>query len=167
MYVYILRLLDDKYYVGKTDNLDSRFAQHFSGKAAAWTKKHRPIEVAEIIPDADEFDEDKYTKIYMREYGVENVRGGSFCQFALPDFQLEGLKVELHASDDVCFLCNKSGHYASACPTNKSKSKSKSKGNQYKKYNKGKNKNKKIICYKCGVEGHYATKCTNTGTAAP
>tara|TARA_Y100001970_G_C14008552_1_gene737178 strand:- start:370 stop:861 length:492 start_codon:yes stop_codon:yes gene_type:complete len=163
MYIYVLQLKNDKYYVGKTDNLDSRFAQHFSGKAAAWTKKHRPIEVVEIIPDADEFDEDKYTKIYMREYGVENVRGGSFCQFALPDFQIESLKVELHASDDVCFLCNHAGHYVSECPTNKSKNKKQKTKKIYKR-----KKNKKIVCYKCGIEGHYATKCnTNTDTVAP
>ena len=42
-WVYILRCADDSYYVGHTDNLDVRVAQHQSGDVAGYTKSRRPV----------------------------------------------------------------------------------------------------------------------------
>ena len=41
--------------------------------------KYKPIEIVEIIPNCDNYDEDKYTKIYMDKYGVDKVHEGSYC----------------------------------------------------------------------------------------
>ena len=63
--IYILKLQKGKYYVGKTNNLEKRKQQHINGTACAWTKKYKPISVEKIIPNASDFDEDKYTKEYL------------------------------------------------------------------------------------------------------
>lgn len=42
-YVYILRCADGRYYVGHTDDLDRRMAQHGDGTASAFTAKRRPL----------------------------------------------------------------------------------------------------------------------------
>ena len=42
-WVYILRCADDSYYVGHTENLELRVAQHQSGDLGGYTKPRRPV----------------------------------------------------------------------------------------------------------------------------
>jgi predicted GIY-YIG superfamily endonuclease len=42
-YVYILRCVDYSYYVGHTDDLDHRIAQHHAGEIAGYTQNRRPV----------------------------------------------------------------------------------------------------------------------------
>lgn len=83
LYIYILELIDNKYYIGKTSNPDFRLETHFNIGESVWTIKYKPIKLIELITGCDNFDEDKYTLKYMEKYGIENVRGGSFCQINL------------------------------------------------------------------------------------
>ena len=45
-WVYLLRCADKSYYVGHTDNLESRLGQHESGAVAGWTQSRRPVSLA-------------------------------------------------------------------------------------------------------------------------
>jgi len=73
--IYILKLKQGKYYIGKSDDPHKRFIEHVEGRGAYWTKKYEPLELERIIENASPFDEDKYTKEYMSIHGIENVRG--------------------------------------------------------------------------------------------
>jgi len=73
VWIYILKLCSGKYYVGKTTNPEFRLADHFDSAGSTWTSKYKPID---LIPNCDDFDEDKHTLICMNKYGIENVRGG-------------------------------------------------------------------------------------------
>ncbi|GMU40692.1 MAG: hypothetical protein AMXMBFR23_15580 [Chloroflexota bacterium] len=42
-HVYLLRCRDGSYYVGHTDNLESRIAQHQQGLVPGWTRSRRPV----------------------------------------------------------------------------------------------------------------------------
>jgi len=42
-YVYILRCSDGSYYVGHTDNLEERMAEHDRGGVTVYTRKRRPL----------------------------------------------------------------------------------------------------------------------------
>jgi predicted GIY-YIG superfamily endonuclease len=42
---YILKCADDSYYVGHTDDMEKRFAQHQSGTFPGYTYKRRPVEL--------------------------------------------------------------------------------------------------------------------------
>jgi GIY-YIG catalytic domain len=78
VYIYVLQLEHGKYYVGKTTQPNVRLDAHSQGAGSTWTKMHKPIKLLRLIPDCDDYDEDKYTRFYMDKYGIENVRGGSF-----------------------------------------------------------------------------------------
>lgn len=113
--LYILKCKNEKYYVGKSNQIDTRICNHFLKNGCAWTKIHHPIRILEIIKNADNLDEDKYTKIYMKKYGIDNVRGGSYTQIDLPDYKIKALKDELCTIQDTCFRCKRQGHFIQDC----------------------------------------------------
>lgn len=121
VFIYILRLNRGKYYVGKTYCPQKRLQDHFSNRGSVWTKKFKPIEPVEIIPDCDHFDEDKYTKKYMDKYGINNVRGGTFSSVKLQKEEIKFLEKSILSSKDHCFVCSKKGHFANNCPDRESK----------------------------------------------
>ena len=43
-FVYMLKCSDGSYYVGQTDDLTQRFAQHQTGAFPGYTHKRRPVE---------------------------------------------------------------------------------------------------------------------------
>ena len=47
-YVYLLRCVDYSYYVGHTDDLDHRIAQHHAGQIAGYTQNRRPLRLVFI-----------------------------------------------------------------------------------------------------------------------
>ena len=85
-YIYILRLEEDKYYVGITTNPNSRIKEHHSGKGAKWTKLYKPIEIIEITLSTHEWQEAYTTLVMMKKYGLANVRGGPWVSQNLTDF---------------------------------------------------------------------------------
>lgn len=102
--IYVILCEDDKYYVGKTSRpLQSRIKEHFENTGSEWTKMYKPVKVVEVIPDADDYDEDKYTKIYMKKYGIDNVRGGAYTRIVLPEY----IEDELCSASDLCYQCKK------------------------------------------------------------
>lgn len=139
--VYVFRLKSEKYYVGSLFLSDENFEisehprilKHFHGQGAEWTKLYEPVEIIETITPADEFEEDKQTKIFMNTYGIDNVRGGSYCGIILKREQISCLEKEIATIRNLCFKCNLPGHYAKNC------------GN--------------IVCYRCGQPGHFSSRC--------
>jgi hypothetical protein len=93
--IYVLRLEGGRYYIGKSDNVTNRYKQHLNGSGSAWTRKYKPISLERTIENASPFDEDKYTKEYMSKYGIDKVRGGSYVEVELSDFQIDALRTEI------------------------------------------------------------------------
>ena len=84
MNIYVLELSCYKYYVGMTRRtVEERFNEHKSGFGSCYTKLYPALRIVESFKTYDPFDEDKYVFKYMKKYGVDNVRGGSFSSIKL------------------------------------------------------------------------------------
>lgn len=136
--IYVLKLENNKFYIGKTTNPLFRLEQHLNSNGSAWTKLHKPINIVELIPNCDEFDEDKYTIKYMKQYGVDNVRGGSFCQIELNQENINTINRMINGSTDKCYKCG-GNHFANYCNIS--------------------NQSKKIKCDRCERVGHTIDDC--------
>lgn len=148
--VYILKLEQDKYYVGRTTNLDRRLLEHFNGDGSEWTKKYKPVKLVEKIENCNNYDEDKYTKMYMDKYGIDHVRGGMYTQIILDDNTIKHLKLSSISSNDRCYHCKKPGHFAKQCPIKCPRC--------------GYNTHNEVDCYAIKHKnGYYIDACTRCG----
>ena len=136
MTIYVLALENDKYYVGKTDNVKYRIKQHFDGKGAYWTRKYKPIK---IVYTASTHEEDYHVIKAMHEHGIQNVRGGTFSKMQLTPSDIEHAKRMICTQYNLCYKCGKTGHYTLDC--------------------------KKKHCDRCGRNNHNTENCYAKTTA--
>jgi len=118
VFIYVLQLKENKWYIGKTETSKFRIDTHFDSAGSEFTKKYPPQEIYQIIPECDKYDEDKYVKKYMDKYGIDNVRGGTYCRLELTSNEKEVIQKELWGANDLCFLCG-GDHFVKDCPNNK------------------------------------------------
>lgn len=126
MIYYVLKCEKGMYYVGKTDReLITRFKEHSFDSTCSFTSKYKPISIlySEQVDNDDTeenktkhmFYEDNLVKKYMLEYGINNVRGGSYSTLNLSNTKIKFLKKELFSSIDGCFKCGRNSHFANKC----------------------------------------------------
>ena len=187
VFIYILQLEQGKYYIGKTNNPQFRIESHFNFNGSAWTIKYKPLKLIKLIPNCDDYDEDKYTRIYMDKYGIQNVRGGSYVKIKLDTTTITHLQQMSNGTNNKCFICSKEGHFAKDCEENecwetesdgseniwccdycKKEFTDLKKYEYHEKYCNYRNKNYNKYhdddddddcCFRCGREGHFASSC--------
>ncbi len=101
-------------------------------------------------PSSDPLDEDMAVLRYMRRYGIENVRGGSYSQVDLPSHQLQTLNTQLLHAAGKCLKCGESGHFAADCGLVECLTENS--GNEFDEFDED-------ACWRCGRMGHWAGDC--------
>ena len=87
--IYVIRCANQKYYVGRTIDVVSRFNAHARGLGSKWCAAHLPLDgIIELHPDAP-FQELVITLKTMQKFGIENVRGGPWVTLCLSPSELE------------------------------------------------------------------------------
>lgn len=116
--IYILRLKEGRYYVGKTSrDVKQRIEEHNKvGGGTAWTRRYQVLGLYEEHFNQDPFDEDKFVKKYMGNFGIAMVRGGAYSNTNLTRAQMEILTKELRHATDRCFECGSTSHFVTTCP---------------------------------------------------
>ena len=119
-HIYVLKLEDGKFYVGKTTDVRRRLEKHRRGcNTWAWTAKHKPIPGDDAIYFVETMTEptaeDAITERMMCEYGIDKVRGGTFSKPNLPEHQAKTLKDKWCTWTDSCFVCREAGHKSINC----------------------------------------------------
>jgi hypothetical protein len=108
MHIYVLKLTNDKYYIGETDNIEKTYENHFMGYENTWTKKYKPICVIELIKKKCYMKLNNYVIDYMYYYGVDNVSGGDYID--LDELQIKLLQKYVWNKNKKCTRCGKNNH---------------------------------------------------------
>jgi predicted GIY-YIG superfamily endonuclease len=121
-YTYVLELNEKKYYVGKSSKPMKRVGDHCSGglsgklsRGSGWTHHYEPLKILEINEAHDPMEEDFTTLRYMYRMGIDNVRGGSFCELNLSQENIHTLEKMIKGTDDRCYFCGSSDHLIASC----------------------------------------------------
>lgn len=117
--IYILKLTNNKFYVGKSKNPLKRYNEHITNGGSLWTTLYKPLSIHKIISNVSPYDEDKYVKIYMAHYGIDAVRGGSYVTKNLSVHQKKFIINEIRGATNCCLQCGSKGHFIKQCPTKK------------------------------------------------
>ena len=79
-YMYILKCKDGSYYVGSTDNLPLRIAEHNIGEGAEFTKDRRPLQLVyyeECMSIKSAFEREQQIKGWSRKKKEALIKGNT------------------------------------------------------------------------------------------
>ena len=88
----------------------------------------------------------------MEKYGINNVRGGSFCEIQLREENKKTLNRMITATNDKCFICGEKGHFAKECDNDEENVSTLI-------YELEDILTKNDLCYRCYRKGHYENEC--------
>lgn len=106
--LYVVKLENNKYFIYCRDKED--YYEQISVETQLlydFVRKHKPVEIIEVVKIEDELDIDKHVKKYMLYFGIDNVRGGTYVDEILPDYLVKTLRSEFTIFNDANAQTNK------------------------------------------------------------
>ena len=116
--VYKLKLSENKYYIGKSTDIDRRIWCHENDNGSYWTKKYHFLNREPLLTDNNnnsKFWELEETLENICLYGINNVRGSMFTKMSLlreDKIKAAQLYCEMY---DLCRKCGSDSHFITHC----------------------------------------------------
>lgn len=114
--VYVLKLQNGRYYVGKSKNIPRRIEQHRQGQGSSFVDgDFKRIEPQTPASDDWESWERAETLLLMSIHGVSQVRGWMFTTVELSEQQQQQAFSQMCERFDLCRKCGVAGHFFDRC----------------------------------------------------
>ena len=116
--VYVIEDGNGRVYVGKSNHIDRRIAEHMRGHGTEFLDKRsitRIMNLAEGSQQDLESWERAETLAQMYRKGVNNVRGWMFTSSTLSDVQQQEAFRQICEKFDLCRKCGHNNHFADKC----------------------------------------------------
>jgi hypothetical protein len=94
MILYVLLLENEKFFLYPSNNDDKEALILEVGLLEKFVTVNKPMLIIETYYIWDIKEVDIYVKKYMMERGIQNVRGGSYCDCVLPEYKIKALENE-------------------------------------------------------------------------
>lgn len=114
--IYVLKLSNEKYYIGESNDIDKRIIYHKTNKGSKWTTINTVVE--ELKPNIkyqNNFWELTETLYLMEKHGIDNVRGSMFTNINLSTSD-KIIAAQLYCElNNLCRKCGREGHFINDC----------------------------------------------------
>lgn len=108
--IFVLQCEHYTFLVGRTSlqkfTYDDIIEKCISTAARHWLTIHPPRKIYIVYPGCTSFDEDKYVKAYMFQFGIDNVRGGSYTALVFDHMTRRHINLELNYVDSLSRTLN-------------------------------------------------------------
>ena len=117
--VYVLQLVNNKFYVGESMDKKRRIWIHENSTGSSWTKKYGVIqELKPLTKKQDVFWELNETLEMMNVHGIDNVRGSMFSNPNELSIEEKILAAQLYCEKhNLCRRCGSGSHFIGQCNT--------------------------------------------------
>jgi len=148
-YIYILKCQKDKYYIGKTYNVQIEYNEHLDGSFCDFTKEFKPCDIEGIFEIDTNIALELVIAKYVKKYDKKNI--------AFLETDAKAIKKLLKQINDNC-ICESKEHWLDSCKLNL---KDEFWSKMFNKIvnNFTKNCKDSQICCRCGRFGHFMDQC--------
>jgi hypothetical protein len=150
IYIYILELCNNKFYIGKLYNIyDLEDTILMLDETVEWLYYNKIIKIISIECFEEDFDEKFFIYEFIQYYGINNVRGDSFYKMRLTLDIAYNIFANIKIEYNKCYLCGSNYHNGYKCKLKN-------------KYNYDLIVNlimSNIVCFNCNMKGHYKEDC--------
>ncbi len=150
IYIYILELCNNKYYIGKLyDIYKLEDTILMLDETIEWLYYNKIKKISSIEQFDQDVDERFFIYEFIQHYGVNNVRGDSFNKMKLTLDNIYDIFTYVKIEFNKCYLCGKNEHNGFQCKL---------------RYKYGYDLlvmliMSNIICFNCNMKGHYKEHC--------
>lgn len=94
LYMYFISLEDEKMFLHTDFKCDYDEVMEYCKNNFEFVKLYQPRKVIFVMEIKDLYDVDKYVKMFMHMFGIDETRGGSYTSINLEDFLIKSIEYE-------------------------------------------------------------------------
>ena len=94
LYMYFISLDNDKMFLHTDFKNEYDEIMKYCENEYEYVKQNKPKKVVFILEIFDLYDVDKYVKMFMHMFGIDETRGGSYIDVELPDYLIKTIEFE-------------------------------------------------------------------------